>query len=273
MQTTNALVTYTDLTTMGLPPIGTPPTGNQIATKQFIVNNYYVDQSVSPFSTYSSNRCPIYQSIIPLSPLPYSYTLYYDYDDSLPTVIGFTVPQDACTAVNSFTVYSSSSSISIGTVLYYNLYGTIQIQANPNSTPSQNYYSINNNIIQFSDNCTVGSISACAPPDALFYIENSSLDIIITGINVNGVALTGVTGTGFPLVTGDAVNGYSNQLGTQNVDIFYSNSTYGQRIEGNDSNLAFYCNDTVGVGSHTTQFGGAYVGAGTFQIYAYDGGC
>lgn len=164
MQTTNALVTYTDLTTMGLPPIGTPPTGNQIATKQFIVNNYYVDQSVSPFSTYSSNRCPIYQSIVPLSPLPYSYTLYYDYNDTLPVVIGFTVPQDACTAVNSFTVYSSSSSISIGTVLYYNLYGTIQIQASPSSTPSQNYYSIDNNIIQFSDNCTVGSISACAPP-------------------------------------------------------------------------------------------------------------
>lgn len=164
MKVNNYLVTYTDLTTMGLTPIGTPPTGNQIATKQFIVNNYYVDQSVSPFSTYSSTRCPIYQSIVPSSPLPYSYTLYYDYNDTLPRVIGFTVPEDACTATNSFTVYSNSSSISIGTVLYYDLYGTIQIQANPNSTPSQNYYSIDNNIIQFSDNCTVGSISACAPP-------------------------------------------------------------------------------------------------------------
>jgi hypothetical protein len=61
MIATNALVTYTDLTTMGLTPIGTPPTGNQIATKQFIVNNYYVDSV--PLVGYANNQCPPYQTI------------------------------------------------------------------------------------------------------------------------------------------------------------------------------------------------------------------
>ena len=53
MKTNNYLVTYTDLTTM-LNPQGSPATGNRIGTKLFITTNYYVDETASPFSTYSS---------------------------------------------------------------------------------------------------------------------------------------------------------------------------------------------------------------------------
>jgi hypothetical protein len=75
MTSNNYLVTYTDLTTMGLPPKGSPATGNQIATKQFVVNNYYVDEAASPFSTYAYNRCPRYQDIIPGTTVQsYGYT-------------------------------------------------------------------------------------------------------------------------------------------------------------------------------------------------------
>jgi len=74
MKTTNALVTYTDLSTMGLPPKGTPATGNRIATKSFIVANYYVDENASPFSTYTADRCPPYQSIIAGSVVSLSVT-------------------------------------------------------------------------------------------------------------------------------------------------------------------------------------------------------
>ena len=41
MKATNYLVTYDDLTTMGLAAKGSPATGNQIATKQFINDNYF----------------------------------------------------------------------------------------------------------------------------------------------------------------------------------------------------------------------------------------
>jgi hypothetical protein len=66
MQTFNALVTRTDLTTMGLATKGSPATGNQIATKQFIDDNYFVDSAA--LSTYASNQCPPYQAILPFFP-------------------------------------------------------------------------------------------------------------------------------------------------------------------------------------------------------------
>lgn len=154
-----------------------------------------------------------------------------------------------------------------GTVLYFGSNLTNQFSADG----SYGYYWISGYSFTYSG--SIGSYTACSVP-TLFYIQNSSLDITITDVKVNGVSLTGVTGSGFPVSTGDSVNGYSNQLGTQNVDIYYSLGTYGQHIEGYDSNLTYYCNDTVGVGSgKITQFGGAYVGSGTFQIYAYDGSC
>jgi len=62
MKATNYLVTYDDLTTMGLTAKGSPATGNQIATKQFIIDNYYVQETY--LSAYSSNQCPPYQNII-----------------------------------------------------------------------------------------------------------------------------------------------------------------------------------------------------------------
>ena len=64
MRVSNALVTYDDLLLMPLTAIGTPAVGPRVATKQFIINNYYVDETASPFAGYSSNRCPPYQTII-----------------------------------------------------------------------------------------------------------------------------------------------------------------------------------------------------------------
>lgn len=61
MKATNYLVTYDDLTTMGLTAKGSPSTGNRIATKQFILDNYYVNES--SLSGYASNQCPPYQVI------------------------------------------------------------------------------------------------------------------------------------------------------------------------------------------------------------------
>jgi hypothetical protein len=68
MKVNNYLVTYNDLTTMSLVAKGTPATGNRIATKQFIIDNYFVDEGASPFSTYTPLRCPPYQTILGVYP-------------------------------------------------------------------------------------------------------------------------------------------------------------------------------------------------------------
>lgn len=69
MKATNYLVTYDDLTTMGLSSIGTPPTGNRIATKSFITTYYNVNTSY--LTGYLNNQCVMYQDIVSAS------TIYY----------------------------------------------------------------------------------------------------------------------------------------------------------------------------------------------------
>lgn len=66
MKANNYLVTWTDLSTMGLTARATPPTGLGIANKAELIVAYYVDENAIPFSTYTSNRCPRYQDIVPL---------------------------------------------------------------------------------------------------------------------------------------------------------------------------------------------------------------
>jgi len=66
MLVNNYLVTYTELTTMGLGVITSPPTGNQIATKDFILTYYCVDTSY--LTGYAGNQCVIYQDIVALPP-------------------------------------------------------------------------------------------------------------------------------------------------------------------------------------------------------------
>lgn len=102
MKANNYLVTYTDLTTMGLIPKGTPSTGNQIATKLFITTNYYVDETASPFAGYSSNRCPPYQTIISAN----TFSLSYSTTSSL-----------ACLNNDPITIISSTNPIVVGSIL------------------------------------------------------------------------------------------------------------------------------------------------------------
>ena len=66
MKVNNALVTWDDLATMGLTAKNSAPTGLGIANKGELTSAYYVDETASPFSTYTSQRCPPYQSIVPI---------------------------------------------------------------------------------------------------------------------------------------------------------------------------------------------------------------
>jgi len=134
MQTFNALVTYTDLTTMGLTPIGTPPTGNQIATKQFIVSNYYVDSG--PLVGYANNQCPPYQSITNTTffnaSVSYGSTSYiacYSPAGSV-TVLGNT--STFCTS----TIFTSSGFVTFANGNYLLSYGGNAVNINISGAPT-----------------------------------------------------------------------------------------------------------------------------------------
>jgi len=82
---------------------------------------------------------------------PYSYTMYYDYDDSLPRVIGFTNANDACTATNSFTVYSYDSPLVVGSELYFDTGCGPDVISGDSYALTQNHYRIGNDVIRLTD--------------------------------------------------------------------------------------------------------------------------
>jgi septal ring-binding cell division protein DamX len=82
---------------------------------------------------------------------PYSYTMYYDYDDGLPIVVGFTDPNDACTATNSFTVYSYDSPLIAGSELYFDTGCGPDLISGQSYYGTQNHYRIGNDVIRLND--------------------------------------------------------------------------------------------------------------------------
>jgi hypothetical protein len=151
-KTNNALVTYTDLSTMGLTPKGTPPTGNRIATVSFINSNYYVNQSASPYNTYSSLRCPPYQNIV-AGPTN-SGTMYYLTDYGGGNLLGFNSASEAC-------VHTSGGSI---TVYWYGTFGNgtvIYLDSNGGNIDAGGFFSLNGYSFQTDVNA-VYDYAVCA---------------------------------------------------------------------------------------------------------------
>jgi hypothetical protein len=108
---------------------------------------------------------------------PYSYILYYSYSAGLPFVDGANSASEACDlSANGIIVYSSSSSIAFGTPLYYDIYGLTQIQANPSSSGSLNYYRIAGYSIQFSNNYVVNSVASCGVAYTTYYADEYECD-------------------------------------------------------------------------------------------------
>lgn len=126
----------------------------------------------------------IYRKALNTPTLPYSYTLYYNTSVSLPAINGFNTALDACDlATNAITVYSNSSSIGIGTALYYDIYGITQIQANSSSSGSLNYYKIGSNSIQFSNNYIIDTVASCSPAYTTYYAD----EYVCSGISCSYV--------------------------------------------------------------------------------------
>ena len=116
----------------------TIPAGLKQITKVeagFYVN---IDQGYAPYAGKASNQLVVKSNLIAATPLPYSYTVYYDYDiDDFLHYGGFNTSSAACDAsTNYIVVYSNSSSITAGTEFSISPYG--------DDTPSQIFTSYDN---------------------------------------------------------------------------------------------------------------------------------
>ena len=132
MKVSGALVTYDNLTTMGLTTKSTPPTGSRIATKSFI-NTYYYVNNTGTFASYASNQCVPYQYII--GSVPNSGTIYYSSKPD--NYYGFASASAACThsSGGSVTVYWYGT-LGAGSTLFTDTSGTLFVDGN------SGYYSI-----------------------------------------------------------------------------------------------------------------------------------
>jgi uncharacterized delta-60 repeat protein len=116
------------------------------------------------------------------------------------------------------------------------------------------------------------AITTCA---FLTVRTDASLDVPITGVEVNSVPVSYLSGTTFTIDPSDAP-GYFNttQTGSSvNVDVTYGSNIAGQRIELVDCNAVVYCCN-LNPGGGTCSFTGVDLSCNcNWEIQAYDGTC
>ena len=97
---------------------------------------------------------------------------------------------------------------------------------------------------------TTTTTTTATPPANIQIVNGSSIDISITGMQINSVPVSYSSGTDFPINTGDPQGNFtSNEIGTYTVEIFYTASSSGQNLSFQDSNLTITCVDVTGSGS------------------------
>ena len=231
MKANNYLVTYDDLTTMGLTTKTTAPTGTRIATKSFINTYYYVDNTY--LSGYANNQCVMYQDII--GNVPNSNTLYYlGHPDNY---TGFASASSAC-------AHSTGGSI---TAYYYGTLGNgTYFFSDTSGTPivgDNNYFSMNG--YYFFLGYYVVNYTVCASTTYLVTLhakQNSSVSGRYLWYSTNG-------GTSYNKVTSPSVTTSDQSFGTITVN---SGTTIilaiGDNISVNDGTTAA----SVGVGAYAS---------------------
>jgi hypothetical protein len=92
-------------------------------------------------------------------------------------------------------------------------------------------------------------------------------------MRINGVSVTYVGGSNFPLAAGDNGSFTSTETGVQDVEIDYTTSIPGQNITFMDSNLTVTCIGTIG-SNGTMGISFAQITSGTtIYVTAADGAC
>jgi hypothetical protein len=147
-----------------------------VSTKQITkieAENYVY---INTITGKASNQLVVKSNLIAATPLAYSYTLYFDFNDDY-ALVGFDTSTQACNATNSITVYSNSSTIAIGTALYSDAYGTPIIA----SCINQIYFRIGTSYITFQpsaplqgDGYIIDLVGSCTPPTTTTTTTTSS---------------------------------------------------------------------------------------------------
>jgi hypothetical protein len=121
---------------------------------------------------------------------------------------------------------------------------------------------------------TTTTTTTVAPASTVaIYITNSSLDVPIGGMTINGVAVTWISSVDFYVNTGDSGNFESSETGTQDVVISYGTHVAGQRITFTDSDNVVTCQTLNGSGGTFTITGAAITAGTTITVESVDGVC
>jgi hypothetical protein len=135
----------------------TIPAGTKQITKAeagFYIN---IDQGFAPYAAKNSNQLVVKSNLVACTPLGYSYTLYYNYNDGSFFYAGYTTSGAACEATTpTITLYSSSSTISVGAALYTDpcgydaFHGVSYIGAYPYFRIGTDYITFENFSVEFT---------------------------------------------------------------------------------------------------------------------------
>jgi hypothetical protein len=260
-------------------PSSTPAKYKQITKAE--ANNYVnLDSSYAPFAAKSFNQLVVKSNLQPCTNLPYSYTLVYYYQDGDPNYVGYLTSAEACAATSlTVTVYSSSSTIGVGTALYFDSCGTEPINA---SATSYLYFKIGGNYVTFQalypgygTGHIINSVNDCGGGLATINIAtNISLDIQLyqSTMTVNGVGVTNISGVN-PNSPGNGGSVQTNQIGFYDITFTYYCSVSGQSIQLIDSSGAYQCNNASTGFTIMTFFGVTINTSVDLTITCVDGMC
>lgn len=141
------------------------PADTKLITKLEAAYYVYLDTSYAPFAAKANNQLVVKSNLVAATPAPYSFTLYVA---DLGLGEGYSTTGGACSAsVYTYTVYSFSSSIVVGTNLYSDPYGTqIYLSSYDTATP---YFKYGSSYITFENwestytGFEVRSVTSCGP--------------------------------------------------------------------------------------------------------------
>jgi hypothetical protein len=145
----------------------------------------------------------------------------------------------------------------------------------PSNTPSETP-SVTPSITPSETPSITPSVTPSTSPASLTNIEvdnTLSDDVPITGISVNAVSVTYVSGTDFTINAGQSGIFSTNQIGTYDIQITYGANIGGQNINFTDSALNVYCHDVNSAGGTFTITGATITSGVTMYVLVTVGAC
>lgn len=160
----------------------TIPAGTKQITKAEAAYYVNINQGYAPYAAKTSNQLVVKSNLQACTSLSYSYTLYYQYTDGPYFFAGYTTSGAACAATTpTITLYSSSSTVSVGAALYTDPCGYDAFYANSYSG-SYPYFKIGGNYVTFENfspeitgvGNVIRSVGTCGPVYYTYVVRPSN---------------------------------------------------------------------------------------------------